>query len=390
MATAKLYLDKRAQKQDGTYPLKVTISHRGTTSRISLGVSIRADQWNDAACKVCQHPNKDYLNAYLLQERTAIGNALLALQQQGAFKACTTATEVRDRVLAYLHPEEQQPVTFAQWYGKFENLHENPRTRAIYHATWVQVERYDENAAQLKFEDISKGWLDGFFASMSAHSPSINARNIHLRNIRAVFNNAIDNGVTACYPFRRLKIRPVATAKRNLKPLALRALFAAPVPAWQQKYLDVFKLSFLLIGINIGDLLELPAGADLQGRISFNRKKTRRLYSIKVEPEARAIIDKYRGEEHLLNVADGCSSYRHFANRLNINLHAISPAVTTYWARHSWATIAASLDIPDDTIALALGHAGVNSTTSIYIERDRRKIDAANRRVIDWTLYGKR
>jgi hypothetical protein len=60
------------------------------------------------------------------------------------------------------------------------------------------------------------------------------------------------------------------------------------------------------------------------------------------------------------------------------------------WARHSWATIAASLDIPDDTIALALGHAVANSTTSIYIERDRRKIDAANRRVIDWVLYNKR
>ena len=143
------------------------------------------------------------------------------------------------------------------------------------------------------------------------------------------------------------------------------------------------------MGINIGDLLELPAGADTDGRISFNRKKTRRLYSIKVEPEARAIIDKYRGTVHLLNVADGCSSYRHFANRLNLNLHAISPSVTTYWARHSWATIAASLDIPDDTIALALGHAGANSTTSIYIERDRRKIDAANRRVIDWVLYNK-
>jgi integrase len=161
------------------------------------------------------------------------------------------------------------------------------------------------------------------------------------------------------------------------------------VPAWQQKYIDIFQLSFLLIGINIGDLLELPAGDDLQGRISFNRKKTRRLYSIKVEPEARAIIDKYRGEVHLLNVADGCSNYRHFANRLNSNLHAISPSVTTYLARHSWATIAASLDIPDDTIALALGHAGANSTTSIYIERDRRKIDAANRRVIDWVLYNK-
>lgn len=389
MATAKLYLDKRSKKKDGTFPLKVTISHKGNTARISLGVSIRSDQWNDTAGKVVQHPNKDFLNAFLLQQRTTIQNALLALQEQGAFKGCS-ALDVRDRVLAYMQPEEDKPVTFAEWYDKFKNRHENGRTRAIYAATWQQVERYDKNATRLLFEDITKDWLEGFFASMAAHSPSINARNIHLRNIRAVFNDAIDNDVTACYPFRRFKIRPVATPKRNLKPQALRALFSAPVPTWRKKYIDIFKLTFLLIGINIGDLLELPAGADASGRITFNRKKTRRLYSIKVEPEAKEIIDRYRGEVHLLNVADGCSTYRHFASRMNNNLHEVSPAVTTYWARHSWATIAASLDIPDDTIALALGHAGANSTTSIYIERDRRKVDEANRRVIDWVLYEKR
>lgn len=389
MATAKLYLDKRSKKKDGTFPLKVTISHKGNTARISLGVSIRSDQWNDTAGKVVQHPNKDFLNAFLLQQRTTIQNALLALQEQGAFKGCN-ALEVRDRVLAYMQPEEDKPVTFAEWYEKFKNRHENGRTRAIYAATWQQVERYDKNATRLLFEDITKDWLEGFFASMAAHSPSINARNIHLRNIRAVFNDAIDNDVTACYPFRRFKIRPVATPKRNLKPQALRALFSAPVPAWRQKYIDIFKLTFLLIGINICDLLELPAGADASGRITFNRKKTRRLYSIKVEPEAKEIIDRYRGEVHMLNVADGCSTYRNFASRMNNNLHEVSPAVTTYWARHSWATIAASLDIPDDTIALALGHAGANSTTSIYIERDRRKVDEANRRVIDWVLYEKR
>ena len=65
------------------------------------------------------------------------------------------------------------------------------------------------------------------------------------------------------------------------------------------------------------------------------------------------------------------------------------PGITTYWARHSWATIAASLDIPKETIAAALGHGG-NTVTDIYIDFDRAKIDRANRMVIDWTLYGKR
>jgi integrase len=60
--------------------------------------------------------------------------------------------------------------------------------------------------------------------------------------------------------------------------------------------------------------------------------------------------------------------------------------VTAYSARHSWATVAASLDIPDDVIALALGHTPRNATTDIYIRRDLRKVDEANRRVIDYVL----
>ena len=70
-------------------------------------------------------------------------------------------------------------------------------------------------------------------------------------------------------------------------------------------------------------------------------------------------------------------------------LRSMIPGLTTYWARHTWATIAASLDIPRDTIAHALGHGG-NTVTDIYIDFDQKKVDDANRRVLDWVLYGKR
>lgn len=63
--------------------------------------------------------------------------------------------------------------------------------------------------------------------------------------------------------------------------------------------------------------------------------------------------------------------------------------MSSHWARHSWATVAASLDIPKETIAAALGHGG-NTVTDIYIDFDRQKVDDANRRVIDWVFYGKR
>lgn len=389
MATISLTLDTRSPKKDTSYPIKIQIGHKGKAARISLNVYVLANQWDNASRKVVRHPQKDGINSFLLQELATIENLMRQLQINGELKGCT-AVQIKNKIVALLHPGKKEADTFATWYKNFANRHENARTRAIYFATWTQIQNYDKAAAKLTFEDITKSWLEGFFAFMAKSSPGINARNIHLRNIRAVFNDAIDNEKTDKYPFRRLKIRPVATAKRNLKPQALKKLFNAPVEDWQQKYIDIFKLLFLLIGINIGDLLDLPAGADKSGRIIFNRKKTHRLYSIKVEPEAKEIIDKYRGATYLLNVADGCSSYRHFAARLNNNLRAIAPSVTTYWARHSWATIAASLDIPDATISLALGHAATNATTSIYIERDLRKVDEANRRVIDLVLYGKK
>jgi hypothetical protein len=57
--------------------------------------------------------------------------------------------------------------------------------------------------------------------------------------------------------------------------------------------------------------------------------------------------------------------------------------LTTYWARHTWATIAAELDIPKETIAKALGHGG-REVTDVYIRFDDKKIDKANRQVIDY------
>ena len=177
-----------------------------------------------------------------------------------------------------------------------------------------------------------------------------------------------------------------------------------PCEEHQKLYQDIFMLMFYLIGINMIDLCNLK-GIDGE-RINYKRAKTSRLYSIKVEPEAERIINKYRGEKQLLNILDRYENYRNFTWRMNKNLHEIGemklvnkkikgktrqikertplfPQISTYWARHTWATIAASLDIPKETIAAALGHGG-NTVTDIYIDFDQKKIDKANRKIIDF------
>lgn len=61
--------------------------------------------------------------------------------------------------------------------------------------------------------------------------------------------------------------------------------------------------------------------------------------------------------------------------------------ISLYWARHTWATIAFSIGIPEEIIAEALGHSHGNRTTAIYIDKSVANIDAANRKVLDYVLY---
>ena len=394
MATIRIYLDTRSRKADGTFPLKLAVNHRGQTALIPLEISLHRNQWDSRLQRVIEHPAKQELQRIISTVQSKAVTCLLSAKADGLLKGMAIG-EIRDYVRKRIDPdynEDEDTVFFADWYQRVMDRHTKPRTHEIYLMTLQWMKRFDDGFARLRFEDITKDWLQRFFLFMQDSSPSINARNIHLRNIRAVFNDAIDNDITTAYPFRKLKVRPAATVKRNIKVDDLRKFLTVECKPHQQKYVDAFKLTFLLCGINIGDLCLLMPDNVVDGRIEYIRQKTGRLYSIRIEPETEALLQQYKGRERLLSFAEGCKRhpYKAFANRMNNELSELMTGITSYWSRHTWATIAASLDVPDDVISLALGHAARNATTAIYIERDRKKIDKANRRVIDWVWYGKK
>lgn len=320
------------------------------------------------------------------------------------------------RELGLIDEDEDETIKFTRHFQRFIDGKTNKGTKGVYKHTLDKIRAYDSAVDKKTFEEIDLKWLTDF-ENFCARTASKNARNIHLRNIRAVFNNAIDYEITTTYPFRRFKIRPEATRKRSLSVEELRKVFDYPVEPYAEIYRDMFKLIFLLIGINSADLWALKS-ITRDGRIEYKRAKTRRLYSIKVEPEAMEIINKYRGVKGLLCIADRWSDSRNFRHQCNKALQLIGaernkggrvkggapkkadktnrpkglwPELTTYWARHSWASIAYNdLQIPKDIIAQALGHSGSETVTDIYLDKDPKLVDEANRRVLDWVLYGKR
>lgn len=388
MAKCYLKLDTRRALKDGTYPVKIVVTGNSKELRLDTGVSVKEDGWNPTTRNAVNRRTAGLLSTLLTRAESTV----LDLRERGLFDKLTTA-QLRKALTAEGPASPQR--AFLEVCEQFLRLKTGKRTREIYEATMKKVTAFDPGVTM---EGITPNWLREFSVFLGG---SVNGRAIHLRNIRAVCNYALDEELTQNYPFRKFKIPREETRKRSLPVDDLRALMALDdLTPQEEEYRDMFLLIFYLVGINIADLAALTHDSLVDGRIEYRRAKTGRLYSIKVEPEAQAIIDKYQGEQHLLSPFDRYSSYRDYNHRLNdalkklgpvngkhrngvLTREPINPELSTYWARHSWATIAASLDIPNETIAAALGHSYGNRVTAIYINFDEKKIDAANRSVLN-------
>lgn len=384
MVRINIRLEKRYIKKDGRSTLKIAVHSNGKTLYADTNIYIKAEDWDKDNQRILGAQNRG-INAILQRKKADMEERLLILQNKGQLKTLTDK-----QLINYLVgiSEDDKPHYFKDVLEKFVSTKTNTRTQEIYKATvnkLVQFCDYDH----ITFEEMNVSWLRSFEAWLAQTSPSANSRSIHLRNIRTIFNAALDDELITAYPFRRFKITNEETIKRSISIEEMRKLLHIEVQPFQQKYLDCFFLSFYLIGINTVDLSKLPVDADSDGRIIYKRSKTGKLYDIRIEPEAAHIINKYRGKIHLLKWFDDRKDYRTFTMYLDKNLQLIGRSIgilslTTYVARHSWASYASELDIPKDVISHALGHH--TNVTDTYIRFNNCKIDEANRRVIDYLL----
>jgi len=247
--------------------------------------------------------------------------------------------------------------------------------------------------------DINASWLEDFDRWLEDGGCNVNGRGVHMRNLRAVVNWCIDNEWTEGYPFRRFKIRREETRKRALTLEQVRLLRDWPLDGRQAMYRDLWMLSFYLCGANSVDLLlHAPLVGD---RYDGRRQKTGQRYDLPVTKEAREIVERWKGKDYMLCPMDTNRSVKDFRRNWNDGLRNIGrdyrphygyrvkaedapfAGLTTYWARHTWATIAAGLDIPKEVIARCLTHSWGQTVTDTYIDFDWRKVDEAVKKVVE-------
>ncbi len=395
----KITLDKRRTKKDGRFPVVLQIFNEDKM-RFSTPYSAFLDEWSDGAYFNKKTDNYARKNAVLSKIKYEMDKLAFSVEDAGGNITDKKLRTLIFENLSFNRKKKKVEKKFIDYLKEFTSIKTNEGTKSVYEGTRRKIELYDPLCT---FESMDNKWLEKFEQWMYDSGMKMNAYAIHLRNIRAVFNYAIDEGYTTLYPFRKFKIKKEETRKRSLTVEQLRTLRDYPCEDYQVKYRDMFMLMFYLIGINASDLFLAKKTDVVNGRLEYKRHKTSRLYSIKIEPEAMELIDKYSGKgDYLLNIMDDYGNYKDYLHRMGIALKQIGemerkglggkkerktifPDLSSYWSRHTWATLASDIDVPKETIAHALGHSWAdNTTTDIYVRFNLKKVDEANRKVIDY------
>ena len=427
MLTTKLYLDsRRAKSPEQECSVRVNISKGGQTAVIPANIKVAVKFWDFTNGSVSsQHPLANLLNIMLTRRKLDIDTIILQLEQSEG-SADMTAKEIRDYILAELKlrenlgqlkekrtrvkaiKPEDDPRNLKRLFEDYKATRVTHGTREKYTSAWVRISQWLERSGKAgcsnRFlaDQITLKWLEDFEVFLRETNPSADSRGIHLRSLKTVLNYAVRHDIITGHPFSKFTIpKNKVPKKRNLGIEALRRIILFQgLPEHLEKYRDFFALSFMFRGLNTVDLCHLTK--PVNGQIEWIRTKTGQPLTLTLEPEIIEIAERYAGVERLFCFAEG-RNYRSFNNQLSQAMHKIRkfmnekmaergekyviPYFTMYYARHTWASIASYLDIPMDTIGVGLAHSQ-KSVTDLYIERDPRKIQKANRKVLDYVLYG--
>lgn len=283
----------------------------------------------------------------------------------------------------------------------------NLGTAHIYRSSLNAIITY-HGEEEMPFSELTTEWLKGFEVSLRARGCSWNTVSTYLRALRAVYNRAVDCRKAKYIPhlFRSVYTGTRADRRRALDGDNMKKMFsrlpdsASGVPGLNRAH-DLFKLMFLLRGLPFVDLAYLRK-SDLKGNvITYRRRKTGRPLSVTLTPEAMPLLRKYMNRDPktpylfpILQSGEGTEKAYHeyqlalrsFNYQLAIlgKLLELDEPLSSYAARHTWATTAYYCEIHPGVISEAMGHSSITVTETYLKPFRNKKIDEANRQVVDY------
>ena len=271
------------------------------------------------------------------------------------------------------------------------------RTAETYRATLSSFRQFREGK-DIAFSELDSDVTESYERYLMEKDIALNTISFYMRILRAVYNKAVRQCLTADrQPFATVYTSIGRTVKRAVTIDVIRRIKdMEPRSKTGELARDMFLFSFYTRGMSFVDMAYLKPSDICDGIMVYRRKKTGRRIYVKWEENMQRIVDRYASESSvyllpLIKKANGKerNQYRHKQDVINRELKAISDELqldcrlSMYAARHSWASIARTLNVPVETICRGMGHDS-ERTTQIYLKTlNTDAIDQANMMIIN-------
>lgn len=360
-----VYNRKKQLNKQGTALVQVEASLNQRKVYFKTNIYLRPEHWDKRTSQVCNHPQANDLNAMLFEFVLHLQGVELALWKRGV---PVTLSLLKDAMKKNRPVNVTFPV-FAKEYVTHSDRRESTKENLYTTITVLQ-----EFRPGLDFKDITYTFLKDFEVYLREKGNGINTVAKHLRQLRTLVNEAINQGYihADAYPFRKFKIKQEKGRHEFLTPDELKKLENLEVSDRKLRHvLDAF-LFCCYVGLRYSDFCQLtPANF-----IRVNGKRWLHFKSIKTgielhlplhllfEGKALAILDRYDITE-FANLGSNSETNKVLA--VITGMARIKKHVTYHTARHTCATLLIHQGVPITTVQKLLGHTSVK-TTEIYSE----------------------
>lgn len=395
-------LDTRRKKKDGSYPIVMRLGHNERTTSIPLGISVKEKDWDNKKRSIKKSYNEvnsvTRLNNYIQKKKADAMDIIVKLNEDDLLNNLKVS-ELKNKIT--------NTNSDTSFFSYAENLIDDLRKAnrfgtARSYKGLISVLKTFNNDRDLQFREINYRFLVDFETEHLAKGNSYNGLSVYLRALRAIYNRAIKAELVDGnhYPFKSYKIKTEPTDKRAIEWEQMKKIIELELSPEHECFnaRNYFIASYLMYGMNFSDMAYLRNENIVSGRIKYRRRKTSKLYDIKITKGLKTILDYYINENHIagyifpiinrITLAEQNRDIQWARKRYNKRLKTlaglcgIEERLTSYVSRHSFATQAMLQEVPINAISSMLGHSSLK-TTEIYLKSLPSNIlDDYNQRVV--------
>ena len=375
---------------NGEHPIMIRFTHKGKRKYVSLGISCSANQWNKKdKSPTRKHPLYKEIQILISEKVNEYRRDVYSME------AAKELTDLKSISMQISSPKSR--ILLSDYIDELvQELKSNQKieTANIYRSTknaWTKFLNID----QWSFDDIDLQVLKNFESYCESSGKMPNTIFLYLRTLKTIINSAKRNQVIwdSYDPFKGFnmaKYRNVKTRKRAISREELSRIEKMKIDKNSRKYhsRNYFIFSYYAAGINFVDLAQLEWNNIEGSDLIYERKKTSELIRILLRKEAKKIIKEYQSNrttiqgDYIFPILDKSihSTNSSISNRLHKVNHQINKdlqeigselgipiKITTYVARHTFATVMKYQGVATSIIGQALGHED-EKTTRVYLD----------------------